>query len=524
MATNPATRSPRISRRRLGRLALGAAGAAAVGPLVLTACRGRDNSVVVVYGNTVTTLDPQRDGGTVLESINRNIYECLVRRSPDMKTLEPCLATSWSQLDERTMQFKLRQGVKFQNDEDFTGDAVKFTMERALDPNIKAPYRSTFLTIEKVDVVDKYTVNVVTKGPDPLLLARLSIFHSAVVPPGYFKSAGDQDLATKPSGTGPYRLASWVRDGDLTLEANPDYWGPKPKVPKVIIRGLKEDASRVAALRAGEADIVTGVPPSEIASIETSGKGTVKGVPSLRNPYYHLRTDRDPTSNVKVRQAINYGTDMDGIIKSVLDGKATRIATMLNPLYFGFDPDLKPYPYDPDRARKLLAEAGYANGIDINMDTQQGRYMRDKEIAEAIVGSLAKVNIRVKMSLWENAVFSEKNNADQLGQMVFGSWAYPLMDADGVLWPHFHSSQHKRTNRSDYTYGNPAVDKLLDQAQTTVEPQKRLDLYKQAQKIIFDDAPHLFMFELQDLYGVSKRLNWTPRSDEMIWLSEASFA
>src|SRR5262245_12258864 len=112
MATYPATRSPRLSRRRFGRLALGAA---ALGPLVLSACRGRDNSVVVVYGNTATTLDPQRDGGTVLESINRNMYECLLRRSPDMKTLEPCLATAWKQLDERTMQFKLREGVKFHN-------------------------------------------------------------------------------------------------------------------------------------------------------------------------------------------------------------------------------------------------------------------------------------------------------------------------------------------------------------------------------------------------------------------------
>ncbi len=301
-------------------------------------------------------MDPQMHQNTVTESVLRSMFDTLTVRGADMKSLEPGLALSWQQLSETTWQFKLRQGGKCRNGEEFNAEAVKFTFERALNPDQKAPLRSLVTPIAKIEVVDAYTINVTTAKPDPLLPSRFSGYATDIVPPKYVKEKGDQYIAANPVGTGPYKFVSWVKDGDLILEANPNYWGPAPKIKTLVIRSIPENTTRVAALRTGEADIIVNVPASDIDGIKGSGKADIATVPSGRLMHVILNAQDGPTANVKVRQAINYAVDVDSILKNVVGGYGVRIATLLIPQDVGYDPNLKPYPYDPEKAKKLLAE------------------------------------------------------------------------------------------------------------------------------------------------------------------------
>ncbi|HWT80179.1 MAG TPA: ABC transporter substrate-binding protein, partial [Candidatus Methylomirabilis sp.] len=231
-----------------------------------------ESKVVMGYGLALVQLDPHKNENTVHESVLRNMYECLVAFSRDLKRLEPQLATEWKRIDTKTMQFKLRQNVKFHNGEDFDGEAVKFSIHRMLDPTTGAPLLSTYGQIDRVDIVDKFIVNIVTKSPDPALLPRLAGFHTIIVPPKYFATASKEDLATKPIGTGPYKFVSWAKDQDLVMEANPAYWGGAPKIKRVVVQGIPETSTRVSALLAGDVDIIPAVPPDDMDRINKSGK------------------------------------------------------------------------------------------------------------------------------------------------------------------------------------------------------------------------------------------------------------
>ncbi len=482
-----------------------------------------ETKIVIAYGIAPETMDPQLHSNTVTESVLRNIFETLIVRDADMKTLKPGLAESWEFLNPTTLQLKLRKGVKFHNGEPFNAEAVKFSLDRARDPEKKARLRFLVAPIKEVQIVDEYTVNLITEKPDPLLLGRLTGYASNIVPPKYVQEKGDEYIASHPVGTGPYKFVSWVKDGDLTLEANPDYWGPAPRIKKVIIRPIPEDSTRVAALKTGEADIIVNVPPAEIEGINQSGKARVVTVPSGRIMHIMLDDLDGPTADKRVRQALNYAVDVESIINNILGGYGTRIAVTLTPLDFGYDPDLQPYPYDPEKARQLLTEAGYPDGFEITFDAPKGRYPKDAEVAQAIAGQLEKVGIKAKVITNEWALFNSKCKSREIGDMSLWGWGTLNFDASGRLRPLFGTAKgypDKVTCRQ--TYSNPDLDALLKEAAETTDEAKRLDLYKQAQHIVYEDAPNVFLYELEDIYGVSSRVEWTPRSDEMVWPYSAS--
>ena len=368
--------SGRISRRRFLKTAATATGAAVISPYLGGAQAfgaEAESKVVMGYGLSLVQLDPHKNENTVHESVLRNMYECLVAFSTDLKRLDPQLATEWKRIDNKTMQFKLRQNVKFHNGEDFDAEAVKFSIHRMLDPKTGAPLLSTYGQIDRVDVVDKYTVNVVTKSPDPVILPRLAGFHTIIVPPKYFSTASKEELATKPIGTGPYKFVSWAKDQDFVMEANPAYWGGAPKIKRVIVRGIPETSTRVSALLAGDVDIIPAVPPDDIDRINRSGKARIVTLRGNRIVFFALDCRSKPFDNKLVRQAINYGTNMDNIIKTVLKGNGTRVATLLNPWYAGYEDEVKPFPYDPEKAKALLAQAGYPRGVEFTFFGTQGR-------------------------------------------------------------------------------------------------------------------------------------------------------
>jgi len=228
--------------------------------------------------------------------------------------------------------------------------------------------------------------------------------------------------------------------------------------------------------------------------------------------------------NAKLRQAVNYAVDWDAIIQGVLLGNGTRIPTVLPPWTTGYDPKSTPFPYDPDKAKSLMKEAGFANGFDLNIWYQQGRYMKDKEVAEAFTQFLNKAGIRAKGQLTDPSVLTTKGNALELDGLIFASWGNWIFDADNILYSRFSIETRDTVNNgkgtSGIAYGNTQFNDLITQARYTIDPEKRNALYAQSQKILFDDPAALYMYNLTDIYGVDNWVKWEPRFDEMVWAYE----
>jgi peptide/nickel transport system substrate-binding protein len=490
----------------------------------------RPDELVLTWGTyqlQTHQLDPQTHVGTIAESQLRHIFEPLVQIDRDLQTVKPQLATEWQRLDDLTLQFKLRQGVKFHNGEEFDADAARFSILRPLDPANKADARTTYAGISAVDALDKYTINVKTAKPDPALLLRMTGFSMTMVAPRW--AASSPDVFTKEAyGTGPYKLASWSDPlQDWTLAANDQYWGGAPKIKKVRIKTIPELATRTAALRSGEVHVAKDVAVEEVDAINKSGRALAKTTPSNRIPYYVMEVRKPPCNNKQLRQAINYAANLDGIIQSVLYGNATRVATTVAPWHVGFHPDLKPYQYDPDKAKALMKEAGFPNGFDLNINYIQGRYLKDKEVAEAMAQELNKIGIRAKPVLRDAALNTQEDLDQHQDGLIFASWGNWIFDADNQLFVRWHTSARDTANggkgQSSLSYSNPEFDKLVEQARVELDPNKRLDLYKKAQETLYDDAAALFMWTLTDIYGVDNWVVWEPRKDEMVWAHEMAW-
>jgi peptide/nickel transport system substrate-binding protein len=465
-------------------------------------------------------IDPQLHVGTIAETQLRHMYEPLVKFERDLTTISPCLATAWERVDDLTVQFQLREGISFHNGEPFNAEAVAYSVMRPLSDETPGDARSTYSIIDSVEVVDDLTVNVKTSKPDPALLARMTGFHMVMVAPEWAK--GGPDVVSKEAnGTGPYKFVSWSPNEDLVVEANEDYWGDVPSIKKVRMTTIVEQATRVAALRAGDVHVAKDMPPEEIDSINQSSRSRAVRAVSNRVPFYFITTEVEPFNNPLVRQAINYAANVDGVIEAIVLGNANRVSTIIGPWIFGFDPTLAPYPHDPDKAKELLTEAGYPDGIDIQIWHIQGRYPKDKEVAEAMAQEMSKAGIRCTPELREAATLTDLQKAKETPGLIFASWGNWFFDADNSFIPLFGCESAAQFGDWRRPYGcNQAFEDVLQAARIELDVEKRKDLYAQAQKIMYDDGAALFMYQLVDMFGVDNWVKWEPRHDEMMWAHE----
>jgi peptide/nickel transport system substrate-binding protein len=468
-----------------------------------------EGQIVIAQGGDPSTLDPHMHAENFTFAVVHNVFDHLARRSVRSGQLahDPGLATSWTTVNATTWEFKLRPGVKFHNGEEFNAEAVKFSIERVLNLDQKARWRWAFADIERVEVVDPLTVRIVTKVPFPTLVTNLA-FCMPIVPPKYVREKGDAHVATNPVGTGPFKFVRWRKDDELVLEANEAYWRGAPKVKNVVFKPIPDESTRVAALVTGQVDIARGVPPSLVKQIDDNPRTRVAKVPSALNIHVTLDTLKEgPLRDRKVRQAINYGVDKDAIIRAILEGNGGAVGGPLTPVMFGFAPEVKPYPYDPERAKRLLAEAGFAQGLSLTLNSPSGRYLKDKEVNEAIAGQLGKIGVRTQVVTHEWGSYVGKW-PDGLVPMYMLGWA-GSWDADGILYPLLRSGQ--RFAR----WSNPDFDALIDKGRRTLDPAERVKLYRQASQLAHDEAPWLFLFHGMDIYGVNRAvLDWEPTSDE----------
>jgi peptide/nickel transport system substrate-binding protein len=467
-------------------------------------------------------LDPVRHSGRVAESMLRHIYEPLVRFEKDFATVVPALATEWERLDELTMQFKLREGVQFHNGEPFNAEAVRYSILRPLQEETRGNLAgSRYGTIEDVEIVDDYTINLITRFPDPVLIFRLAAgFHTNIMAPEW-AAQGQEVVSREANGTGPYKLVSWRPNEDLVLEANPDYWDGPPEIERVRITVISETATRVAALRTGEVHIATDMPPEELPAIDESDRARVMTVDSNRSAFYWISVEAEPFDDPRVRQAINYAANVDGVIATVLAGMGTRLATTVPPFAFGFNPDLEPYPHDPDRARELLAEAGHPDGIDLQIWYFDGRIPKQREVAEAMCIEMQQANIRCTPEMRESALLTELMRNNETVGLAFGSWGNAFSDGLDSIEPLFGCAEWEA--RMDWTrpYGcNQELEELIVAAQQEVDEEARAQIIRDAQVVLYEDAAALFQYLVVDAYGVDNWVLWEPRPDQMIWAHE----
>jgi peptide/nickel transport system substrate-binding protein len=326
-------------------------------------------------------------------------------------------------------------------------------------------------------------------------------FGAFIVPEKYIKEHGDEYFAKHPVGSGRYKFVKWVKNDYVELEANENYWGDKPAtIKKLIFKTIPETGSRMAALQTGEVDIATNVPPFMIPKLEENPKIKVVSGPSGRVIFIGFNLTKPekagPLMKKEVRQAINYAVDKQSLIKHVLMGSGEQLATPLIPLAFGCDPSIEPYSYDPEKAKTLLKEAGYPNGFETEFATGSGRYLMDKQIAEAIVGMLDKVGIKAKLKVYEWGQYEKVRKAKEVEPAYLLGWGNTLSDADGTLVPLFFS-------KSTYsTYVNPELDKMLMEARFQMDPEKRKEQYSEILKLIKDEAPWIFLYQQRDNYGI----------------------
>ena len=475
---------------------------------------GSEGRVVIAVPSEPTTFDAHVFSDQPTYNVILNVFDTLVERGPDMQ-LRPLLAESYQLLDDRTWQFKLRKGIVFTNGEPFNAAVVKWNVERMVDPATKSKNSSRVSAIERVDVVDDLTVNIRTKMPYPILDAQLArVLH--MMPPRYVQEKGAQYIAANPVGTGPYRVVKWVKDDELVLEANPGYWRGAPRIKTVVFKPIPEATPRVYALMNGEVDVAAAVPPHLAASIDTRGKADVRKLPSLEVMYAGLYDAVAPTTSKKVRQAINYGVNVDGIIKNVMEGNGERRAGILAKEAFGFDPSVMPYPYDQERARQLLREANVPPGTELIVNIPLGRYLNEKAVGEAIVADLQKIGLKPVLRTHEWGNYVAATTGQKLFHMQLQGWGPATLDADDLYSTNIYSKapfSHVHDER---------LDRLIEEGRSTLDKDKRLRIYREIAALHREEATHLFLWQSVNIYGVSKRLTWTPRPDEYLKIYDAA--
>jgi peptide/nickel transport system substrate-binding protein len=477
--------------------------------------------VVVVQSGEAATLDWHMHCDKNAHEPDRQIFDTLLRRNIKTLQLEGNLAESWRMVNDTTWQFKLKRNVKFHNGEPFDAAAVKFSIERMLNPKQGAPGRTSIATIDHVDVVDPYTVNVITKAPFPLLAVRMSPGHCGtvgIVPPKYLAQVGDAGFAVKPVGTGPYKFVEWVKDERLVLEANKDYHRGAPAIERLIFRPVPELTTRVAALLSGQADLVSDIPPDQTGKIQSSSTAHV-AISTLGGFVIMVKLTNylmpGPWQDVRVRKAINYAVDMDTIVKTVLEGYGQALGVPLEKEAFGFNPNIKWYGYDPERAKALLREAGYANGFEMTLHAPNRRYMNDVEVMQAMAQMLNKVGIRAKVEVWEQSVYTTKWRKRELLPAYMVAWGGAGV-FDGDL---LSSSLNSKSALA--IFKNETLDKMLEDAQATNDPERRKAIYFKAQELIYEEAPIIKAYQQAHIFGVSNRLDWKPWVDNMLFLYDA---
>lgn len=466
-----------------------------------------ERPVVIASVSDVSSLDPHLlDNNHPTGSMIWSLFDSLVRRGPDGTDL-PRLAQSWERIDDLTWRFHLRHDVRFQDGTPLTAADVKFSFDRMN----QAPFSALQqlwpqTTLKEVRVVDDYTLDLLTAHPSVTMLYWLE--EAFVAPRAYYSSHDQGWLNTHPMGSGPYRLKEWVPGDHVTLTANPNYFNGAPAIPEVVFKVVPDLSARVNGLLTGDIDLALELTPDTIAQANSARSHGVQ-ILGLRKLHFGISQHssqaalRDP----RVRQALNYAIDVPTMIRTLMHGSTVPLTSVVNPP--NDDPGLAAYGYHPDRARELLAAAGYGNGFDLDIDFTP-MWGQDKDVSETVANYLQAVGVRPHLHADEWSDFRRKLSDASFSGLFYAGWAALINPPVELVI--FTCGQED--NASGYC--DPKFDELVHAASTEFDPARRKALIDAAQRIVWEQAYWMFLWRAPLYAGLSNRLDYTLRPDDYV--------
>lgn len=462
----------------------------------------------VALGSMVASLDPNaKTSGPPATIVFYPVFDTLTFFN-EKGELTPSVATSWKNTSATTWEFQLRGDVRFSNGEVLDAQAVKFTLDRVLDPVNKQVVRARIATIKTVTVTGVKTVRIDTQDPDPILPKRLaSIF---LLPPNYMRSVGEDGFSQKPIGSGPFKVAAFTPSSQVRLEAVTTSWRGRPNVDAVELRAIPEASTRVASLRTGESHIVESIPP-DLAQRLSRERGLNVVAETLGQVNLILLNTAEPAlSKKEVRQALNLAVDKTAIVEGIMKGYAVATGQLVASNGTGHSSEIRPYPYDPVRAKAMLDAAGVKD-LTLTLHTTQGLQLNDREMTEAVAGYLNAVGVKTQIQVLETAAFVQNYHGGGMNPAFFiGWWYFPAMDGDFVyVWNQSGMKQSR--------FHSPKFDELYRASTKEMNPVKRQEIMKSMAQMFHEEAPGIMLLHPRQTYGVRQEVQgFVPRPDRVI--------
>ncbi len=465
----------------------------AVGTAAVGQAQAPRQQWTVAIGEEGESLDPPSSMLFTSEIYQQHIFDTLVGIEGDELKPVGLLAERWETVNPTTWRFHLRRNVKFHDGKPLTADDVKYSFEQYADARNR---RSTYAKgIVRVDVRDAGTIDLVTSEPIAAMLFNLTRLQ--VLPREAREKAGAAGFAQGPVGTGPYRVVEWKRDQQLVLEANPSYWRGPVQPKRLVFRAIKDASTRAAELRSGGVDIIAAPPVPQLDMLD-SGETQIAPVKGGRLIIYVFNLKQPPFDNRKVREAMNLAVNKDAIVKSVLGGRGVVLAGPFTSPWLGYDPAVAPYPYDPARARQLLAEAGHPQGFETTWAISSGVFLKDTEIAEAISGQLRQVGVRVKLVPTERAKIQKDAQEGTFQGMTSVAWGTQFEPDPMLNWMF---RDHMAT---------PQLQELVKQGRAEVDLEKRRKIYQTLYRTAHEEGVWHFVHAQDELWAKRRDVPWQP--------------
>jgi len=451
------------------------------------------------------TLNPYAHSSGPQYGIWEHMIEPLVEIDYARKDYYGVLAESWK-FQGNTWVFRLRKGIRFHNGAPFTAADVVHSVNRIRNDK-RSLQKSNFDDLTEVQAPDDYTVTFTTAAPNAVFLDRLQ--NRFVISKSAAEKYGDE-ADQHAVGTGPYKLVSWQRDGNLVMTRNDDYWGSKAAIKEVVLKKVGEDAARIAGLLAGQGDVINNVPVEEIPRLDKHPRVRTEKVEGLRMYFLAMNVNHKPFDNKLVRQAFNYAVDAAAVIKHIYEGNGYVMNGPLGANVIGYDPKIKRYPYDPKKAKQLLTQAGFAGGLEVKLHFSPDRYPKAREVCQVIADQLAKAGVKTELVSQEFAIFWGADGVNG-GKIPFYYVGRPSIDADTVYDQYYRSGRTKRVG-----FQNAEVDRLIDEEQKTGDQKKRVALLQQIGRILMDEAALVPLYTLAEIYGVARNVIWKAHPEEKV--------
>ena len=491
----------------------------------------------IALGADVTSIDPHFHNLTPNNNVGGHIFEPLVTKDARGK-LTPGLAESWRTVDDLTWEFRLRKGVKFHDGSEFTAADVAFTLDRVPTvPNSPSPFTTYSKQITEKVIVDPHTIRLKTAMPYPLMPNDMGTILIVSSKAARGASTDDFNSGKAAIGTGPFKFVRWQKGDRVELARHDADWVSKPAWDKVTFRIITSDPTRVAALMAGDVRAIENVPTADLAKVSKNPGLSLYRVVSHRVMYLHLDSSRDkspfvtdkagrplernPLKDVRVRRALSRAINRQALVDRVMEGAARPTGQLMPEGMFGYTPALKPEPYDPDGAKKLLAEAGYPDGFGLTLHGPNNRYVNDEQIAQAIAQMLTRVGIATRVETMPSSVYFSRANKLEFSLILVG-WGSDTAEASSplkaLLATYSKDKGMGQANRGRYS--NPKVDAALEQALATVDDARREKLLQQATEIAMTDLGIVPLYHQENLWATRKGVAYAPRADERTFAHE----